>query len=45
MAWYAPFQSTTSNVRVSVRKLALLPNVIGKSMLPAGYAFMPGRML
>ena len=44
MEWYAPFQSTTSNVRVSVRQLALLPNVTGKSMLPTGYAFMPGRM-
>jgi hypothetical protein len=38
---YDPLKSTTSKIRVSVRKLPQLPNMTGKSMFPKGYTLMP----
>jgi hypothetical protein len=44
MTWYDPSKSTTSKIRVSVRKLPWSPNVTGRSIFPKGYALMPGMI-
>jgi hypothetical protein len=44
MAWYDLSKSTTSKIRVSVRKLLRSLKVTGSSIFPNGYALMPGMI-
>ena len=43
MAWYVPRNPTTSKVRVSFLKLAVVPKQTGRSIRPTGNAFFQER--